>query len=110
MSEAQKQPVIAVHLKNGQTVIARYAGENDKQLGLDKPFELHAVPGVGPNGATGVMLTPYLSNHKVFGALDEFPMPHDMVLFVRQCPEDLIASYVTKTTGIKVPTSRIVGA
>jgi hypothetical protein len=109
-AETTQQPVIAAHLRNGQTVIARYKGENETHLGLDKPYILETFPGAGPGGQTGVMLTPYLGHHKVFAPLEEFAMPHDMVLMLRPCPEELTATYVSKASGIEVAKSRIVGA
>lgn len=43
-AETTQQPVIAAHLRNGQTVIARYKGENETHLGLDKPYILERTP------------------------------------------------------------------
>lgn len=98
---SETDPLI-IHLKNGTTLIARILGEDEQgRTVLEYAHEVHGVP--QPDGRTGVAMVPYLSLHRVLPSMVQIPVPEDMIHLVRPAPDNLVASFVQKTSGIVVP-------
>lgn len=88
--------IIALHLHNGLTVIAKLIEQNEEGFAVKRPTQI----AVAPQGTT---LMPWLSVGGTFPPLEQATIPYDLVTLPREAPGQYEELYRNMTGDIAVP-------